>query len=163
MATATFNHALFERGVLKSAEGSLVSEGGTISSSLISSLVQHLPPLSTSEVALASHVALMNYDRLAFRFTVSAEGCSLSGLDDQDGSVILSSTRQPLLIGDARARYPLVSLVRALSPDSRFLVPATDETKSLLSVLAFPERQPPSTASPGIQPRLRISNQKKGP
>lgn len=163
LATVTINHAMIERGIIKSSEGTLVSDGGTISSSLISSLVQHLP-VSTSEVVLASHSTLIHYDRLAFRYLISAEGCSVSATDDQTGGVILSSTRQPLLIGDARARYPLVALVRALSPDSRFLVPATDETKSLLSVLAFPERQPAQNSKAnGIQPRVRISNQKKGP
>jgi hypothetical protein len=151
LATVSIDRALVDRGAIYSADGNVVCPGGTVSLSLVSSLAQHLP-LVTPEIMLATHAPLSSYDRLAFRFSISGEGCSLAGWDDQSGEVILIANGRPLLTCDSRERYPLVSLVRALTPDSQFLVPATDETKSLLMLFPFPSPRPPT------QPRVRLSD-----
>jgi hypothetical protein len=149
-ATIVLDRVVFDRGLVHSATGSVVSTGGTVSRSLITALAEHIP-LSAPEVMLAASTPLTNYDRLAFRFTVAADGFALSGLDPGAGDVLLTVGGQPLLAGDRTVRYPLVSLVRALAPDSVHLVPATEITKPLLQLFTFPAPTGESA------PRLRLS------
>ena len=48
--------------------------------------------------------------------------------------------------------------VSRMSPDSRFLVPATDQMKTLLALFPFPAPQPtPSPSHQPAPPRLRFS------
>ncbi len=160
-ATITLDRAVVEQGVLSSATGSVVSPGGTVSRSLVAALAQNMA-LTTPEVTLADNTPLTVYDRLAFRFSVSGEGFSIAGLDPSSDDVILTRAGQPLLTGDQRARYPLVALVRALTPDSQFLVPATDATKELLQWLDFPSPHPRTiSAAEPPPPRVQLSKRKR--
>lgn len=140
-ANVRIDQAFIEQGVLNSATGAVISHGGTVSRSLISSLAQHLS-LSTPEVVLAESAPLTGYDLLAFQFAISGEGFSLAGFNDRGDETMLTAAGQPLLAGDSQARYPLAALVRALTPESQYLVPATEAIKPLINWLDLPAPRP---------------------
>ena len=159
-ATIDIRQANLEQGVLTFLEGTLVSHGGTASRSFVASLAENVP-LATPEVMQVGNTApsLFHYDELGFQFSVSGEGCTLRGVPELPENVILIASGQPMLTVDSQTPYPLVSIVRALAPDTRYLVPATDATRSLLQFLDFPSPQP-RTLQRDVQPpnRLRMSN-----
>jgi hypothetical protein len=159
LATLTVDRLIVEQGLLSSATGSVVSHGGTVSRSLVSALAQHLP--LAQDVVQASHAPLTAYDQLAVRFSVNQQGFSIAGLDADSPDIILSAAGQPLLRGDPQAHYPLVSLVRALTPDSQYLVPATPATRGLLQWLDMPAPRPRTTGTQEPSaPRVRLSRER---
>jgi hypothetical protein len=82
---------------------------------------------------------------MGFDFAVAPEGLMISGCCAGDGSgTLLGSTAGQLLVADPRRTYPLAALVRALSRPSDWLIPATAESRSLLSLIAVPTHRPPA-------------------
>lgn len=150
LATVTVRDARVEGGRIESASGSVFSPGGTVSRSLVASLAENLP-LRSSEVALAAHEPLATYEQLGFQFDWSAAGISLTSLDPSVGDTILFSRNELLLSTNGQARMSLVSVLRALSPESPWMVPATEEMRALMNVLPLPAATPASTGT-----RLRL-------
>jgi hypothetical protein len=156
-ATVRLHHAVAEDGTFRSIQGSLVSPGGTVSRSFVTALAQHVP-LAAPDIALAANAPLTPYDRLAFQFALSGDTCSLAGLDDTSGDAILTHRGAPLLTCDRLQKYSVAAFLRALTPDSRLLVPATDATKSLLGLFEFPQPSVRGTGGAGqVSPRIRLS------
>lgn len=159
-ATIKVDHAILDHGTLRELAGSVVSPAGTISLSLVTALAQHVQ-WETPEVMLASNSPIA-YDQLAFQFSLASDGFSIAGAGSLPKNVIVTAAGKPLLTVNEQARYSLVSLVRALTPDSRYLVPATSATKSLLQVLDFPAPVPRTLPPDGHVPaRVRIVEQHK--
>jgi hypothetical protein len=158
LAQLTIHRALLREGVLVEAAGELVSPGGTISGSLLKSCAEHLPAILPPAAARISqpHVS---YAELAFDFALQPEGLALSGRcrNAAPGTLVHSSFGE-LLVGDPRRTYPLAAVVRTVSPGSDWLVPATDEARKLLHLLALPAQQGANDTiarQPSVRARLR--------
>jgi hypothetical protein len=156
VAQVTLNRAKFRNGRLVDAAGSLISQGGTVSRSLIDASVEslRLRPSQRLDELTASPCP---YQQLAFGFTINAEGLAISGNCDAAG-MLLADARGALLSDSKQTNLPVVALLRTLVPQSEVQVPATKETDALLHALPTPPISPPpdQNARPPYSPlRLR--------
>lgn len=154
-ASVQIHSASVRQGVLVDAAGCLDSPGGTVSTTLLESLSDQFH-LRLPHAAIRLPRPYVRYDALAFDFAMSHEGVSLRGqCAGFEPGTLMRSQEGPLLVADSGRSFPLAALVRALSPASEFLVPATEETRRLLGALAFPASQNPQT-NIAERPRARL-------
>jgi hypothetical protein len=155
LATVNLEQAVVVQGTITSAAGEITSGGGAVSTSLLASLAEHLR-VAVPPATLQAPQPHLIYSELACQFAIDSAGITLAGrcVNGRAGTVF-HGTAGPLLVADAQATIPLVSLVRALSPESSWLVPATNESKHLLGILALPSGNP-SKVAVAQQPRARL-------
>jgi hypothetical protein len=154
-ATLALRGARIQNGVLQHAAGNLSSPGGTINTSLLQSLREHLN-LDVGVAAIDSPDTNIPYSELSFEFQLGSESIALAGqcAGDEPG-VFMTSAAGRLLAGEPGKPYPFVALIRALSPASDWLVPATAESRGLLSVMEPPARKP-RQGTMAERPRARV-------
>ncbi len=156
-AEITLSHTSFRQGRLVEAAGALHSEGGVISTSLVSSAIEALK-LTSPATHQEPADTLLAYRQLAFGFQLDTVGLQLSGLCDvrQEG-VLLVGTSGNLLLDAQTEVVPSVALTRALVPQNDLQVPATLATEYLLRALPLPQVTPPvsRTAGPAYN-KLRV-------
>jgi hypothetical protein len=140
------HRALFQRGMLRQATGQLLANGGVISTSLLRSLSEQLgADTSTSASRISRPYA--EYRQIAFDFELSPQGMTIVGrCPGTKAGVVMCSASEDLLSLNPAQQLTWIGLVRALSPASDLLVPATQQSKGLLGVLALPDAQPAPTA-----------------
>jgi hypothetical protein len=141
---ATIQSARFSRGRLEEGSAVIAVGPGTIDRSLMESTVDCLgltpgpDPIPDGDV--------LRYEQLAFSATLDVQGLRLYGRCSTAGpGTILSSGRRCLLAESPQQQpAPVVSLVRALVPQSAIQVPATRQTDWLLRHLPVPEVRSPA-------------------
>jgi hypothetical protein len=154
-ATLALRGARVENGVLQHAAGSLTCPGGTLDASLLQSFREHLN-LNARVAAIDGPVTNIPYSELSFDFQLGPESIVLAGQCPGDApGIIMTSAAGRLLAGEPGKPYPIVALIRALSPASDWLVPATAESRGLMSVVAPPSRQP-RQGTIAERPRSRV-------
>jgi hypothetical protein len=157
-AEIEIDQALFDRGRLTEASGSLAAGPGTIGTSLIDAAVESLE-FVPGNVNTRRTTALA-FDELALRFRVDAGGLGLAGACrgvPPRGVVLVGSKRQVLLASPPEGSMPpVISLVRMLVPQSEVQVPATRETAGLLQVLPIPPIVPPNSGANERPPEGRL-------
>lgn len=141
-ATLTLERAVLKDGRLDGLRGTLVSEGGRISHSLVAAAAEHL--LLRAE--LPREDGSITYDRLAIGFTVTGEHLRLMGVRGDD-TVLAAPDGESLLTVPANHDVSALALVRMLVPDSQVQVPATRQTASLLRWLPIPSIDRPASAA----------------
>lgn len=145
-ARLDFRRAKFRGGRIVDAAGSLRADGGVVSASLIEQAGMSLGLTAGSRFHLSDQ-PLWRYQQLAFDFTVGDHGLQLHGRCQTDGDgIVLADIGGPLLSSQQADAMPVVALVRALSPDSAVLVPATLETDTLLHALPIPATTSPAAS-----------------
>lgn len=157
LADLTVSKAVIQQGTLKEATGELISAGGVVSPTLLAALGKQLSVGVPPGIEEWSE-PYIRYERMAFQFALSEQGMNLVGrCSDSVPGVVMLAKEGALVVGDRRRAYPLVGVIRALSPDSEWLVPATDESRGLLEVLALPaaRQASPAMARP-LRPRVRL-------
>jgi hypothetical protein len=120
------------RSRLVEAVGSMTAGPGLIGPSLRIAASEALQ-LSASPAALDCG-AILNYEQLAFDFTLDAGGISLIGRCSEAPGAVLVDRREALL-GQPKQTEPVASLIRALAPGDAASVPATQQTAWLLELL----------------------------
>lgn len=140
--TLTLDRAVLKEGRLEGMRGTLVSEGGRISRSLITAAAEHL--LLRAE--LPRDDGSITYERLAIGFAMTGEHLTLSGARGDD-VVLAAPDGESLLTVPANHDVSALALVRMLVPDSQVQVPATKQTASLLRWLPIPSIDPPASTA----------------
>lgn len=155
LADVTVRQAIVAQGTLQEASGNIVSAGGSISPSLLISLAEQLHANIPARLAELPQ-PYIPYREMRFDFAISSAGMTVAGrCTGESPGVIFKAAGGELLAANPAHTYPIVAVVRALSPASDWLVPATDESKRLLGVLAFPSvRRPASLAKQPARVRL---------
>ena len=137
-----FQRARFDDGRLLDAAGTIETDGGVISRSLVEAMGESLQlrrPRDTSP----DPAQLMRYSHLACGYELTATQLRLSGTcPNAPTGTILLGTSGPLLTESTIRSIPAVALARALSPGSQFQVPATRETRLLVDSLPIPTAGP---------------------
>jgi hypothetical protein len=152
--------AVFQKGRLREAAGSLVAGPGAISRSLVDAAADRLGlvcsgaagPGATGglsarasgrradELPVPPRDELLAYDRLAVAFLIDSRGLQIRGMCPPAASGGILAGRYGLLLGEpALQPLPAVSLVQALAPAGAVQVPATHQTDWLLRRLPMPE------------------------
>lgn len=140
-AEIIFNKVVVERGSLLEAAGTVLSRDGTVSRSLLEACARP----DATQLRLDPRVAeadqpLWRYKELSLGFRVDGESLSLKGLCTRtEQGVILSDNEGPLLKESLQNTVPAVALVRALAPQAELQVPASQETRRMINMLAIPK------------------------
>jgi len=143
LAEANVRKARFRRGRLEEAMGSLTAGPGIIGEPLVDAAAEILH-LNRGSVPAAPD-GLLGYTQLAMEYQVDASGLTMRGrCDGQAPGVVLRQRETPLLVESGGPAGPVVSLIRALVPQSDVQVPATQEAEWLMRVLPVPQVMPPS-------------------
>ncbi|MDA1053492.1 MAG: hypothetical protein O3C40_23835 [Planctomycetota bacterium] len=146
-AEITLSHTSFQRGKLVEAAGSLTSNGGVISRSLLTAAAESLK-LGSNVVSDEQADTLLAYRQLALGFQIDATGLQLSGLcDGRQEGVLLVGTSGNLLLDSRGELIPSIAIARALVPQSELQVPATTATEQLLRALPLPSPTLPSSGT----------------
>lgn len=142
-AQLTLHRARVREGRLEEAVGRVHAGPGSVSGSLLRSLSKELnmPPPE----AFPPPRQLVGYDRLAFTFEMAAGELSITGQCPDHAGAVMVDRHGPLL-REPPSVQTVVSLVRALVPQSQVLVPAARETDWLLGRLPIPRLVPPADA-----------------
>jgi hypothetical protein len=134
LAELQLARARLSQSSLVEAVGSVSAGPGLIGPSLRIAAAEALD-LPASQVALQPD-GLLEYEQLAFDFTLNADGVSLLGRCAQGApGALLIDRRQLLLAQPRRQPQPVSALIRALAPPGAGWVPATREAAWLLAVL----------------------------
>lgn len=144
-ADVVLDHVAFRGGRLDEAAGTVDCRGGVVSRSLLASFADACRCQKSSRLDRAE-AGLIEYDRLAVRFELAAEGLQLHGLCSEDAPGVLIADRHgPLLTELESWPQPAMVLAQALSPAGALQVPATIESDLLLRSLPLPR---PATDAP---------------
>ncbi|HYW79269.1 MAG TPA: hypothetical protein VE890_06805, partial [Thermoguttaceae bacterium] len=130
-----------------------------ISRSLIDAAVEQLGLVRGAESRTPGE--LVPYEQLALDFLIDAEGLRLQGRSaiGGQGTVLVDSYSRLLSAYDPYPR-PVVTLLRALVPQSQVQVPASRQTDWLMRYLPLPDvTAAQGTAPPMPQARLRLNTQ----
>jgi hypothetical protein len=135
--------ARLDGGKLTELRGTLATNGGALSPSLIAAAVAHLDLQAAGD--LLADGAAIAFDRLAIRFALDGRLLRLSSLGES--AAVLSDGKHPLLAVAPEHAVPAVNLLRVLLPDNEYQVPATRQTDALVGLLPVPDIVPQQTAS----------------
>ena len=120
-------------GVLYAAAGP-----GTASRSLLHTVTRVLNLVGRDDFAVPDARPL-DYKDLQLGFEINTSGLTLLGhCENVEPGTIMTDTHGSLLRQPQRQPIPVVRLIRALVPNQDVLVPATQQTESLLRVLPLP-------------------------
>ena len=152
IAELAVHGAYFEQGKLRQASGQFLANGGDVSTSLLRSLGEQLGATISINVA-RSPGPYAKYHQMAFDFELSSEGMTIVGrCPAAQSGVVMCSVAEPLLSINPMQHQSLYAIVCALSPSSDVMVPATEESKGLLEILAFPRANGKSSRTQTAQP-----------
>ncbi|HLA83417.1 MAG TPA: hypothetical protein VJL29_01370 [Thermoguttaceae bacterium] len=138
-ARVRIESAVFRGDCLERIRGGVVAGPGTIGSSLLTSVVQHLGLEPGPEPAARRE--LVDYDRLAFQFALDESGLVLDGSCHDDSKTVMVAGQKWLLRSAGRT-CPAVSLAWAMAPKDSIPVPATRQSAALLRHLPLPMEDP---------------------
>lgn len=161
-ATVEVKRARLEAGRVVEAAGIIRSPSGEIGGSLLAAAVELLgcqpgaAPAGKLPFALGRNDV---YRNLAIVFQLDGQGLTLSSPSSAQppGALLLSKRGAALVTSPMDGPVPLVQFVRALSPESDLLVPATKETSQLVRWLPLPPVMRPRDEPPGVPP-LRVAD-----
>ncbi|MFO0868695.1 MAG: hypothetical protein U0935_07060 [Pirellulales bacterium] len=140
IADIVISRLRWEQNRLVDAAGSITSEGGVVSQSLMLAASQeNALQWAVPERVTASRQTLWKYRQLGLGFELTAQGVQLTGQCATDNSgVILADVEGPLASEGREPWLPPVTLVRWLAPRSEIQVPASASTAGLLRWLPLP-------------------------
>jgi hypothetical protein len=154
-ATVHIKRAEIHNGRLESAEGEIKAGPGIISQSLIAAAIECL---GMQRMFADTSSTVLTYDNLCAGFIFDANGLKITGrCGDNRSGAIMTATGAEMLHESAAGPAPVVSLVRALVPDSQLLVPASRQSDWLLGVLPVPDI---IARDPTAPPHARILDHK---
>lgn len=137
-AEVTIRELRFRGSKVTRAIGSISAGPGTASRSLLHTVTRVLNLVGRDESALLDARPL-EYKDLQLGFQIDTTGLILLGhCENVEAGTIMTDTHGSLLRQPQRQPIPVVRLIRALVPNQNVLVPATQETESLLRVLPLP-------------------------
>lgn len=137
-AAIVVSDARWQAGKLASIAGSVHSEGGSVSQSLLESArtVLGMVPMTTSE----RPTPLRRYHELAFGFALDGNELRFAGLcHGRTPETILADRDAPLLLASAQQVLPPLALVEALVPEASSHLPARAEAVQLAHFIPLPE------------------------
>ena len=153
LVTGSFNHKLtgladlnfrslqIKNGHLTNVSGTLEAHGGVIGESLLDAAVRELALTQTHPLPQKN----WPYSHLAIAFRLDGEQLETRGLCEP-GEALLTDANGPLLTATDRRGVKFSQFIRMLSPESDYVVPATEQTRKLVNVLPLPSIRPTETA-----------------
>lgn len=156
LADVVFHRVRLVNGRWTEAAGLVRSPGGLVSTPFVDAVGR--------EFGLQSRLAppqqaepLLRYSEFALGFELSRGSLLVTGLcDHPERGVVLQTHGQAVLAGTSTTP-PAVSLVRALSPNNEYLVPATAQADVLLGILPLPKNTAPERLGAAPSARLRLA------
>lgn len=148
LARIELEYGLIRAGRMERLEGTLATEQGRVSRSLLAAAQEplqfHVRPGSET------WPANLLFESLAFQFSLGAKGLSVSAVAPESQGIILSDREGPLVAAQGVAVSP-AGLVEALAGESRLRMPHSSAGRALLSrlpsgheqVAANPQAMPP--------------------
>jgi hypothetical protein len=132
LGEATIERAAFESGKLTDVRGRLRIGAGTISSSLVAALQEHLELQAGPEFTSRPPSTGVSFQEFVLGFQLVGETLTLNP------GVLLASEGVPMVTIPSGHRSTTTGLLRTLLPDSRYQVPATRQTDALVRLLPLP-------------------------
>lgn len=156
-AQLTVRLARFQRGRLWEATGSVSAGPGFVSRSLLDAAADRLGMTRGLEASASDD--LISYEQLGLSFLIDSRGLELRGACGPTGSAAILVARYGVLLREpepTRQPIPVTAWMQALAPTAEAHVPATRETRWLLSRLPdFPSAVP---GAAGREPRSPAGN-----
>lgn len=141
LAEVLLRRARFEDGKLTDAAGTVSSQGGVVSRSLLAQADKTLGLVADSRVRDLQADMLWRYRALRFGFEITPEGLQIVGhCEHPSEGVVMMDQYGPLLTDQADGMMEVIALVQTLATPSGQQVPATAEAYRLLHVLPIPSR-----------------------
>jgi hypothetical protein len=134
-ATLALHRCQVHAGQVTQAQGRLSCESGVVSQSLLDAAEQSL---GVTQHARVADDGLLEYQRLALDFSLSAAGLVLAA-PGTPGNSLLADSQGPLLSLRDTAPRSCLSLVQLLVPQVDLQVPATRETAAIVRALPLPQ------------------------
>lgn len=138
-ATLDVERLILDRSRIASCRGTLQSQHGTISHSLLAALEKHLGVSSAIDLGSTVPTQVTPYRQLSIGFHLDEQQLRLTGSCDptRDG-VMLAAASGPLVEAPQNHATAAIALVRTLLPESDWQVPATQQTGGLVALLPAP-------------------------
>ncbi len=157
VARLDITRADLEAGKLTALVGTLESQDGAISLSLLKAMRDHLQlELLIDRHSLDASRPIL-FELLAAKFNLDGHALVLSGINSE--VLLFTAAEEPMVAVPQQHTVAPVSLLRALLPENQLQVPATRQTATLIGLLPVPDIVPARTATlPSHTPtRLRPS------
>jgi len=149
LASVTIDRAALVNGKLVEVRGSIRSQEGALSSSLIAAAQEHLGLEVSTELAGNPPAAAIPFQNLTIGFRLSGQSLSLTE------GVLIANGEGPILTAPPNHSSTGVNLLRVLLPESEYQVPATRQTSALVRLLPLPDvAHAPRTAQTHTPTRL---------
>ncbi len=142
-ATIHIEHSVVRSGRLVALTGTIETEGGVVSASLLRAASAALQLHQRKQTGTAM---LLRYDKFGLKFALDAKNLTVEGIANARGAVMIDEAGVLLAVEQKHTVSPL-ALVRLLVPDNQLMVPATKETATLVRILPLPEIVPSDTSS----------------
>jgi hypothetical protein len=147
LATIKVAEARLKDGHLEEIRGTIQSQNGAISHSLLAAAQEHLQLLLSADNPHVQPGRLVPYRQLSLGFAVDGLSVALTGsADTAQPGVLLANAAGPVLQAPPQHAAGNVNLLRTLLPDSQFQVPATRQTNALANLLPVANVPPIRTA-----------------
>ena len=159
-AQLEITRAEIDAGKLIALSGSLVSNDGAISLSLVEALQEHVQLDLLADPQWLDAGRPLPFRRLAAAFELNGRSLRIVGQAGRaNDGIVLAGVDGPILAALPEHTASPIGLLRALLPDNQFQVPATRQTDALVGLFPVPDIVPARTAAlPRHTPtRLRSS------
>lgn len=146
-AQLELDHLRWGSGRVLQATGTLATDGGVVSHSLLASMAAADGlRLRVPSRVLQAQQPLWRYRELALRFEVNDQGLQMTGhCHGEPPGTVVSDQRGPLASEPPHELMSIAGLVRSLAPQNEIQVPASSQTEQLIRWLPLPSLVPVPT------------------
>jgi hypothetical protein len=124
---------------LVEAEGVISAGPGVLSHSLLAAAADNMHLVSQFKSDASADRVDVNYERLASRFVIDAQGLTIFGICESGPTgTLITGESGVMLRQTTRGPQPVINLVRALVPQRDLQAPLTQETEMLIGFLPLP-------------------------